>query len=66
MMLVAGKLFVCYVAATPSADKILQAHLPIREGRGIGLPSTNSKVNLLWVIDIVWVTKNVSRMRFWI
>jgi hypothetical protein len=39
-----GKLFVCYVAATPSADKILQMHLPVREGRGIVLPSVNAKV----------------------
>ncbi|KAJ1426931.1 hypothetical protein B484DRAFT_450462 [Ochromonadaceae sp. CCMP2298] len=38
-----GKLFVCYVAATPSADKILQSHLPIREGRGVVLPSVNTK-----------------------
>lgn len=41
-----GKLFICYVPATPSVDKILQAHLPIREGRGIGLPSNNCKVRL--------------------
>lgn len=41
-----GKLFVCYVAATPSADKILQMHLPVREGRGIVLPSVNTKVFL--------------------
>ena len=42
-----GKLFVCYVSAAPSADKILQAHLPIREGRGIAMPSTNVKVRTL-------------------
>jgi hypothetical protein len=39
-----SKLFVCYVAETPSADKILQAHLPVREGRGVTLPSNNFKV----------------------
>lgn len=40
-----GKLFVCYVAATPSVDKILQMHLPVREGRGIVLPSASAKVH---------------------
>lgn len=39
-----GKLFVSYVAATPSVDKILQMHMPVREGRGIVLPSANAKV----------------------
>jgi hypothetical protein len=34
----------CYVAAVPSADKILQAHLPVREGRGVCSPNTNAKV----------------------
>jgi hypothetical protein len=43
-----GKLFMCYVAAVPSADKILQAHLPIREGRGICSPNTNAKVALFF------------------
>jgi phosphoinositide-3-kinase, regulatory subunit 4 len=42
---VAGKLCVCYVAATPSADKILQMHLPVREGRGVVLPSSSTKVS---------------------
>lgn len=32
-----GKLFVCYTSTTPSVDKILQSHLPIREGRGLSL-----------------------------
>lgn len=41
------RLFVCYVASTPSADTILQAHLPIREGRGIALPSANFKDAIL-------------------
>jgi phosphoinositide-3-kinase regulatory subunit 4 len=41
-----NKLFVCYVAETPSADKILQAHLPVREGRGVTLPSANFKVRI--------------------
>jgi len=45
-----GKLFVCYVAATPSADKILQMHLPAREGRGIVLPSPNAKVCTLYCL----------------
>ena len=30
-----NKLFMCYVADTPSSDKILPAHLPIKEGRGL-------------------------------
>lgn len=42
-----NKLFVCYVAETPSADKILQAHLPVREGRGVTLPSANFKDAIL-------------------
>lgn len=41
-----GKLFMCYVAATPSADKILQMHLPVREGRGIVLPNVNARVSV--------------------
>jgi WD40 repeat protein len=36
-----GKLFVCYSSATPSADKILQSQLPLRENRGLIAPSTN-------------------------
>ena len=52
-----GKLFVCYVAATPSADKILQMHLPAREGRGIVLPSPNAKVSyLLFLLGCLFVT----------
>ncbi len=39
----AGKLFVCYSSATPSSDKILQSHLPIREGRGLTAPTVNFK-----------------------
>ncbi len=37
----AGKLFVCYSSATPSSDKILQSHLPVREGRGLTAPTVN-------------------------
>lgn len=40
----AGKLFVCYVATSPSIDKILQSQLPAKEGRGVIMPSVNSKV----------------------
>jgi phosphoinositide-3-kinase regulatory subunit 4 len=49
-----GKLFVCYVAATPSADKILQMHLPVREGRGIVLPSVNAKVKRVNSMVLLW------------
>eukprot|EP01038_Epipyxis_sp_PR26KG_P008875 gene8875-11972_t len=38
-----NKLFVCYITATPSPDKMLQAHLPIREGRGICGANPNFK-----------------------
>ena len=40
----AGKLFVCYTPTIPAADKILQSHLPMREGRGLTAPSNNFKV----------------------
>lgn len=39
-----GKLFVCYVPSSPSIEKILQSQLPAREGRGVVMPSVNSKV----------------------
>jgi hypothetical protein len=56
-----GKLFVCYVAATPSADKILQMHLPAREGRGIVLPSVNAKVRLiLQLLCPAWCSDRLS------
>jgi phosphoinositide-3-kinase regulatory subunit 4 len=39
-----GKLFVSHDSALPSADAILQAQLPQREGRGAQLPSQGFKV----------------------
>ena len=75
-----GKLFVCYVAATPSVDKILQMHLPAREGRGIVLPSANAKVTLPLLTLLNFLIRLIShytnflfyfyflrhnRMRFW-
>lgn len=41
-----GKLFVCYTPTIPASDKILQSHLPVREGRGLSSPSVNFKVSL--------------------
>lgn len=39
-----NKLFVCYVASTPSPDKMVHTQLPAREGRGIVTPNANNKV----------------------
>lgn len=48
----AGKLFVCYSSSTPSADKILQSHLPVRESRGLTLPTVNYKDTILDLKDV--------------
>lgn len=53
----AGKLFVCYSSAIPSADKIIQSHLPIREARGPTSPSGNFKDSILDLKDIDYPTK---------
>ena len=42
-----GRLFVCYTPTVPAPDKILQSHLPSREGRGLTVPSSNFKVSSL-------------------
>lgn len=39
-----GRLFMSYDTEVPSADTILQAQLPVREGRGPVPPSNNFKV----------------------
>jgi hypothetical protein len=43
-----GKLFLSYDSAVPSQDTILQAHLPLREGRGPIPPSNGCKVSHNW------------------
>jgi phosphoinositide-3-kinase regulatory subunit 4 len=48
------KLFICYTPTIPATDKILQSHLPLREGRGLTAPSGNFKVrNSLFVFFLV-------------
>jgi len=38
-----GNLFMCYVPETPSTDRLLQAHLPIKEGRGLNTAPASFK-----------------------
>ena len=54
-----GKLFLSHDSALPSADAILQAQLPQREGRGAQLPSQGYKVperESVCVLFIVFIT----------
>jgi hypothetical protein len=47
-----NKLLVCYTSALPSADKILQSQLPVRENRGMSVPSVNCRDGILDLKDI--------------
>jgi serine/threonine protein kinase len=47
-----NKLLVCYTSALPSPDKILQSQLPVRENRGLSVPSVNCRDGILDLKDI--------------